>query len=108
MTKIVALLGLVLGITGYVAARQQISVPEHEIAARPISVNDDGFTSSQTCQACHPSQYNTWRTSFHRTMTQVATPETVRSDFNNTIVSAVHGRPMRLERRGRELWAEFD
>jgi hypothetical protein len=41
-------------------------------------------------------------------MTQVATPETVRSNFDNTIVDACHGRPMKLERRGRELWAEFD
>ena len=108
MTKIVALLGLVLGASVYAAALRQTSLPEREIADRPISVNADGFTSSQTCQACHPSQYNTWRTSYHRTMTQVATPETVRSDFDNTMVQSVHGRPMQLERRGRELWAEFD
>jgi len=68
MTKIVALLGLVLGASVYAAALRQTSLPEREIADRPISVNADGFTSSQTCQACHPSQYNTWRTSYHRTM----------------------------------------
>jgi hypothetical protein len=108
MTKIVTLLGLVIGASLYAAALRQTSVPAHELASRPVSVTDDGFTSSQTCHACHPSQYDTWRTSFHRTMTQVASPETVRSDFNNTMVPAVHGRAMQLERRGRELWAEFD
>jgi Zn-finger protein len=64
--------------------------------------------SSRTCKACHPSQYETWFGSFHRTMTQVATPDTARADFDGTRVASVHGRPMLLERRERELWAEFD
>jgi hypothetical protein len=41
-------------------------------------------------------------------MTQVATPETVRADFDGVHVDDVPGRPMRLERRGRQFWAEFD
>ena len=41
-------------------------------------------------------------------MTQVATPETVVADFNGTTVNHAHGRPMTLERRGREFWATFD
>ena len=57
---------------------------------------------------CHPWQYETWYGSFHRTMTQVATPDTVRADFDGILVEYVHGRPMRLERRGDEFWAEFD
>ena len=83
-------------------------VPEQEIAFRPIQVAADGYVSSQTCKACHPSQYETWQGSFHRSMTQVAAPETVRADFDDVRVSDVQGRPMRLQRRGREFWAEFD
>jgi hypothetical protein len=41
-------------------------------------------------------------------MTQVATPESARATFDGVTVDGVHGRPMRLERRGRELWAGFD
>src|SRR5688500_8513844 len=82
--------------------------PEREIADRPIQVPDDGFVSSQTCQSCHPGEYGSWHRSYHRTMTQVATPESVVADFNNVTVNQVVGRPMRLERRDRELWAEFD
>jgi len=41
-------------------------------------------------------------------MTQVATRETARATFDNVTVSGVHGRPMRLDHRGDELWAEFD
>ena len=83
-------------------------VPEATVEHRPIAVSEDEYVSSATCRACHPSQYATWHGSFHRTMTQVATPESVRADFDGVVVNAVHGRPMRLERRGDELWAEFD
>jgi len=84
-------------------ARVEGSIPD-----RPIQVPVDGYISSDTCQACHPSEYGSWRGSYHRTMTQVATPETVVTSFDNLQVNQVPGRPMRLERRGRELWAELD
>ncbi len=90
------------------ALSQPRLVPEATVEHRPIEVPEDGYVSSDTCQACHPSQYATWRGSFHRTMTQVATPQAVRADFDEVVVDAVHGRPMRLERRGEEFWAEFD
>ena len=83
-------------------------VPESDVTDRPIQVSEDGYVSSETCRACHPSEYDTWYGSFHRTMTQVATSETVRADFDGVVVAEVPGRPMRLERRGREFWAEFD
>ena len=51
-------------------------------------------------KACHPDQYSTWHASYHRTMTQVATPETALADFDGVTVSGVHGRPMTLTRRG--------
>src|SRR5262245_37594727 len=108
MTRLVVLIGLVAGVSLYAFGVRHAAIPEQRIATRPTSVRDDGFVSSEPCRACHPSQYETWRTSFHRTMTQVATPETVRSNFDGTIIDAVHGRPMKLERRARELWAEFD
>jgi hypothetical protein len=82
--------------------------PEHAVANRPIQVAADGYTSSKSCQACHPDQYNTWYASYHRTMTQVATPETARANFDGVTVAGVHGRPMTLTRRGTELRAEFD
>ena len=71
-------------------------------------MSDDGFVSSRSCKACHPSQYETWYGSFHRTMTQVATPETVRAVFVGARIEDVHGSPMLLTRLGDEFWAEFD
>src|ERR1700681_1615138 len=84
-------------------------VPERTVANRPIEVPEDGYVTSQTCRACHPGQYETWHGSYHRTMTQRATPATVVADFNDAFVDAANdGRAMRLERRGTEFWAELD
>ena len=90
-----------------VTSRPRVT-PEAEIDNRPIQLPEDGFVSSGACQACHPAEYETWYASFHRTMTQVASPGTVRADFDNVTVPDVAGQPMRLERRGDEFWAEFD
>ena len=81
---------------------------EEDITHRPIETPSDGFVSSKTCKSCHPSQYDTWYGSYHRTMTQVATPDTVLADFSNVRIDAVHGEPMHLEQRGNEFWAEFN
>ena len=98
--------GAVLGAAAAVSLDPVL--PKAAAEDRPIEVVADGYVSSDTCRACHPWQYATWHGSFHRTMTQVATPETVRADFDGVVVDAVPGRPMRLERRGDEFWAEFD
>lgn len=85
------------------------AVLEHQVSFRPVQVKGDGYVSSQTCRACHPSQYGTWRDSYHRTMTQVATPEAVRADFDGLMIPAMPGASsMRVERRGRDFWAEFE
>jgi hypothetical protein len=82
--------------------------PEARVQHRPIEIAADSYSSSETCRACHPSQYATWHASYHRTMTTVAGPDTVVADFDGTTVADVHGRPMRLERTDGRFWAEFD
>jgi hypothetical protein len=72
-------------------------VPEAQVTSRPIQIAGDGYVSSQTCQGCHPSQYASWHRSYHRTMTQIATPESVVARFDSV-----------LRQHGREIWAEFD
>src|SRR5262245_56327984 len=93
---------------GYALLTNSDKRPERSIADRPIQIPADGYVSSDSCQACHPSQYASWHGSYHRTMTQLATPESVVASFDNVEVTQVPGHAMRLERRGRELWAELD
>ena len=72
---------------------------------RPVQVPGDRYVSSQTCRACHPSQYASWHASYHRTMTQVATPESVAAGFDGVRVDA---GAMSLTQRNGQLWAEFN
>ena len=73
---------------------------------RPIQVREDGYTSSQACQSCHPHNYSTWYGSFHRTMTQVATVDTVAGPINQPF--SFLGQTYRLQRRGRSVWFQTD
>ena len=109
MNRILIVLVAASAMAGVAAVFSKPALPsESSITDRPIQVAEDGYVSSQTCKACHPNQYSTWHASYHRTMTQVAAPETVVADFGGITVDGVHGRPMRLNRRGDAFWAEFD
>lgn len=90
-----------------VAARGALPT-ESRVTDRPIRQVENGFAGSDTCRACHPSQYASWHASYHRTMTQVASPSTARPDFDNQTVTAVQGRPMQLRTQDDRLFATFD
>jgi len=59
---------------------------------RPIEVLDEGYRSSTRCRTCHPDQYASWHRSYHRTMTQEVSPETVIADFSNLDLEFTTGR----------------
>lgn len=80
---------------------------ESEIQHRPVRVSGDGFVSSDSCRSCHPREYSTWHSSYHRSMTQLATPGAVTGRFAGQ-TETVQGRRYRLEQVGDEFFAEFD
>ncbi len=96
---------LVLACSELAAPRLLISGPPPQPDDRPIQSIPPRFTSSDACRACHPREYDTWHASFHRTMTQVVTPETVLAPWEGEL----HLRQQRfvLERRGDEFWVEM-
>ena len=69
----------------------------------PIEVLGEGYVSSRSCQSCHPRNHASWYGSYHRTMTQIPTPENVLGPFQDTQLQ-LHGSTYRLERQGREFW----
>jgi len=77
--------------------------PESQVENRPIQVSTEGYVSSDTCQSCHPAQYDSWRASYHRTMTQVVTPETVAADLDGVELST-DAATYRLYREGDEFF----
>ena len=80
---LVACACLAIGIS--VAVTRGPQVDEGLREALPAQAESTDFTTSNTCQSCHPDQYDSWHRSYHRTMTQVATTGGVLGDFNDEI-----------------------
>jgi hypothetical protein len=81
-----------------------ISLRDFQTAAlppenRPIQSQISGYVSSNACRACHVENYESWHGSFHRTMTQVATPTSLLDDVSK-LDYTFNGREYRGERRG--------
>ncbi|HAV63929.1 MAG TPA: C cytochrome precursor [Verrucomicrobiales bacterium] len=76
------------------------------LASLPQPPRDGGYVSSDTCRACHPDEYNSWHRTYHRTMTQVASPETVIGDFNDVTLRHA-GQRFHLRRDGDEFWVDI-
>lgn len=103
---VVALAGSAV-LSGGILLNLRAVSPEPAAVGRPIQQPADGYVSSDTCRACHPSQYASWHASYHRTMTQVASARTVVTSFDGVSIDNAPGGPMHLEQHGEELWAEF-
>lgn len=72
---------------------------------RPIEVPGDGYTKASACMECHDGQYESWHDSFHRTMTQVATPDSVMGNFKDQAVT-FNGRTYQMTEQGDLCWVE--
>jgi len=61
----------------YACGQQPI---EHRPADRSAEAGD-AYASSRACAGCHPDAFDSWWGSYHRTMTQPATPASVLPDW---------------------------
>lgn len=73
--------------------------------ATPFNVATATYQTSQTCKGCHPDNHETWYRTFHRTMTQNATPESVVGDFDNRELT-FEGVTSRFFRSGDQFFIE--
>lgn len=76
-------------------------------AAAPLAAPGPGYTGSAACRSCHPAEHASWRASFHRTMTQVASRDVIVDAFERRELDWF-GKPVVLEWRGEALWVDFD
>lgn len=88
----VALAATLAGTAALVYLQASHASEERAASSRhvPLTEPTQGYASSTECRACHAEQHASWYASYHRTMTQHATPESVRGDFSN--VSLAHGK----------------
>lgn len=72
---------------------------------RPVESRALGYVSSRSCRPCHLEQYTSWHDSYHRTMTQPATPESVHAPFDGRTLTDVLHR-VTLSREGDAFFAD--
>ena len=75
--------------------------PAARRAARTMVHREGGYVGSEVCLSCHPGQHASWKRTFHRTMNQLASPETVLGAFDGERVEFFGdwARPHREEDR---------
>jgi hypothetical protein len=77
--------------------------PEAAPVNRPIMAPRGNYVTSNSCRACHPGNYASWHTSFHRTMTQVATPAAFIGQADGTEMTFA-GRQYQLSERDGKIF----
>jgi hypothetical protein len=88
-----------------------ISVRDFQTASlppenRPVQSQVSGYVSSNACRTCHVENYESWHGSFHRTMTQVATPAALLDDVSK-LDYTFNGREYKGERRGDKFFVRI-
>ena len=83
-------------------------VPVISEPTSPPDYRTNEYRTSQTCKSCHADHYHTWHDTYHRTMTQDVTEESVlgRFDGEQISVSGYAVRPFR--RNGRWFMSLVD
>lgn len=50
---------------------------------KPLDLNSTEYVKSDTCIRCHPTRYQSWQQTYHRTMTQTSSSKSVLGDFSD-------------------------
>lgn len=96
LVLMVLLAGAWWGWSAYVAAQQ------------PLQRDRNAFVGSNTCLSCHADHHASWKRTYHRTMTQEASGQSVQGQFDGKVVNA-WGMPVRpVQRDGKYLFEYLD
>ena len=69
-------------------------------------LHDVEYAGSGECARCHPDHYASWHHTYHRRMTQEASPEAVLGDFDDATLE-YFGWSVRFRRDGDDYLAQF-
>ncbi len=100
---------ILLGVGAVIMGRDRLKIVQREAVFRqtvPRSENA-GYARAERCQACHPREHQTWHDSFHRTMTQVASSQTVLGKFDGQEL-LFNGEKYVFGHEGNDYWIEAD
>jgi predicted CXXCH cytochrome family protein len=85
----------------------RVKSAKERIETTPVGDRGEGYVRSETCASCHPREYQTWHKSYHRTMTQVASPENVLGKFNDVELEWA-GSHYKLSKNDEGFFVEMD
>ncbi len=94
---------LVRGVVWYLHASESHYEFSELVSQSPTPVQHDGYVGSAACKSCHPKEHASWHKTYHRTMTQLATPESILGAFDG-VPRVVEGRKLVPKRRGNTFW----
>jgi len=98
---VLGMIAFLLGASALNARQEQRRPPK----GLPRIIDHDGYVGADACRSCHPYEHATWEASYHRTMTQVASPESILAPFDGTELH-LEGVTWHLERRGEQFWVK--
>jgi predicted CXXCH cytochrome family protein len=61
--------------------------PVRAAASRPLHARDDDYVGASACKSCHADHHASWRKTFHSTMTQLPSDDSVLGRFDGTDVT---------------------
>ena len=73
----------------------------------PYRRDDDEYVGSASCRECHADEHKSWHDSYHRSMTQLMSPETVQAAFDGQS-HEFQGELFTMHRRGDEYWTSIE
>lgn len=73
---------------------------------RPEAEPNHEYVQSETCRKCHPGEHASWHRTYHRTMTQIASPATVLAPFAGEVLTN-RGRSYELFQEDGKLWVDM-
>ena len=96
--------GVLLAVTA-IALTIRALTPDY--AGVRIGRADAGYLESGDCRKCHESNYTTWHSTFHRTMTREADIQTVLGDFEHDNTLTYQGIRAEMVREGGRYWMKL-
>ncbi len=90
---------------GVVAAAIWAVAPEYATVRQGRA--DAGYLESGDCRKCHETNYSSWHATFHRTMTQEASPDSVLGDFERENTITYQGVRSEMVRENGDYWMKF-
>lgn len=86
--------------------RDRVELEEALASQLPTLGARASFVSSQSCLPCHPDQHHSWQSTYHRSMTMRALPESVLASFEGQTITS-EGLTYTLTRTNDTFWARM-